>query len=154
MQRNLNFARYRELEKKEKTLMSEQRSLLFENKSEFLEFLSYSSQLHNWVSYQEKEKYYLLISQYLDGLIPTHVFQWKFLELERNDGKSGKILLNDIKESESFAIDLIAIKFGSLLSQIYDLSATAWEFGPVDGISDEKFLESIQKIYSKMLLLK
>ena len=58
MQHILNLGRYRYLLAKEEDLNLQNKSLLFENKSEFLEFLSYSSKLQNSISYQNREKYY------------------------------------------------------------------------------------------------
>lgn len=149
----LNLIRYNELLKKEENLNLENKSLILENKSEFLELLSYPSKLQKWISYQNKEKYYLLISQYLDNLVSSPSFQVAFLELDQEDAEAGKILLNDIKQFQTFPIDLRAIKFGSLIQEISQLSDVAREFGPEDGISDEKFLKSIKKIYSEMLIL-
>ena len=153
MKHNLNLIRYKDLLKKEKNLNLENKSLLIENKDEFLEFLSYNSKLENSISYQNKEKYYSLISQYLDNLIPPHLFQWEFVELEQKDAKAAKILLNDIKESQTFSIELIAIKFGSLVGKISKLSDIANEFGPEEDISNENFRKSIKKIYSEMVAL-
>ena len=149
----LNLFRYKDLLKKEKNLNLENKSLLIENKGEFLKFLSYNSKLQNSISYQNKEKYYSLISQYLDNLIPPQLFQWEFVELEQKDAEVAKILLNDIKESQTFSIELIAIKFGSLVGKISELSDIANEFGPEEGISNENFLKSIKKIYSEMVAL-
>lgn len=97
MQHILNLGRYRDLLEKEENLNLQNKQLLIENKSEFLEFFSYSSKLQNSISYQNREKYYSLISQYLDNLITSEFFQWEFLELEKKDTEAVKILLNDIK---------------------------------------------------------
>ena len=122
MKHILNLSRYKYLLEKEENLNLQNKSLLLENKSEFLEFLSYSSKLQNSISYRNREKYYSLISRYLDDLITSGFFQWEFLELEKKDAESAKILLNDLKQSPTFSIDLIAIKFGSLLYKISELN--------------------------------
>ena len=72
-------------------------------------------------------------------MITSGFFQWEFLELEKKDAESAKILLNDLKQSSTFSIDLIAIKFGSLVDKIYELSALAQEFGPQNDINNENF---------------
>jgi hypothetical protein len=153
MKHILNLVRYKDLLKKEKNLNLENKSLLIENKDEFSEFFSYNSKLQDSISYQNKEKYYSLISQYLDNLISPQLFQWEFVELEQKDAEAAKILLNDIKESQTFSIELIAIKFGSLVDKISELSDIANEFGPEEGISNENFLKSIKKIYSEIVAL-
>ena len=118
-----------------------------------MEFFSYYSILQNSISYQNKEKYYSLISQYLDNLIPPQLFEWEFLELEQKDSEAAEILLNDRKESETFSIDLIEIKFGSIVDNIAELSEIANEFGPQTLISNENFLKLIKKIYSEIVAL-
>lgn len=146
MKHILNLSRY-------KYLLEKEENLNLQNKSEFLEFLSYSSKLQNSISYRNREKYYSLISRYLDDLITSGFFQWEFLELDKKYAESAKILLNDLKQLPTFSIDLIAIKFGSLVDKISGLSALAQEFGPQNGINNENFRESIKKIYSEMLVL-
>ena len=86
-------------------------------------------------------------------MITSQFFQWEFLELEKKDGEAAKILPNEIKQSQTFSIDLIAIKFGSLVNKISELLALAQEFGAQNGINNENFLESVKKIYSEMVAL-
>ena len=149
MQHILNLAHYRDLLEKEENLNLQKKSLLLENKSELLEFLSYSSKLQNSISYQNRGKYYSLISQYLDDLITSQFFQWEFLELEKKDAEAAKIFLNDIKQSQMFSIDLIAIKFGSLVNKISELSALAQEFGPIRVLITKTFWNQSKKFILK-----
>ena len=59
MEHILNLSSCKYLLEKEENLNLQNKSLLLENKSEFLEFLSYSSsKLQNSISYQNREKYY------------------------------------------------------------------------------------------------
>ena len=58
----LGITRYLELLKKAENLNREPKSLIFENEPEFLEFLSFGAYLQNSVSYQNRKKYYSLIS--------------------------------------------------------------------------------------------
>ena len=74
MKHILNLSRYKYLLEKEENFNLQNKSLLLDNKSEFLEFLSYSSKLQNSISYQNREKYYSLISRYLDDLITSGFF--------------------------------------------------------------------------------
>lgn len=74
--------------------------------------------------------------------------------MEKKDVKAVKIILNDIKQLSTFSINLIAIKFWSLVNKISKLSALAQEFGSQKGVHDENFLESIKKMYSEMVPLK
>ena len=54
MQHILNFSRYKYLLEKEENLNLQKKSLLLDNRYEFLEFLSYSSKLQNSISYQNR----------------------------------------------------------------------------------------------------
>ena len=65
--------------------------------------------------------------------------------IEEKVAESAKILLNDLKQSPTFSIDLIAIKFRSLVDKIFKLSAFAKEFGPQNDINNENFEESLKK---------
>lgn len=155
MKHILDLTRYNYLLEKENSLKIKNTSLLIDNRPEFIELLSYNTKLQNLFSYQNKEKYCSLISRYINNLITPQFFQWEFLELEKNDSKSAKILLNNLKKSSesSIKIDLAAIKFGSLVEEISELSEVAQEFGPKNGINDNDFSKSIKKIYLKMLAL-
>lgn len=84
-------------------------------------------------------------------MITSQFFQWEFLELEKKDGEAAKTFPNEIKQSQTFSIDLIAIKFGSLVNKISELSALAQEFSFQNVIKNKNFLESIKKIYSEMV---
>jgi len=65
MKITFDMDRYNELLEKEKRLSQQSNSLIFENKDEFIELLSYGARVKNQISYQRKEDYYSLISQYL-----------------------------------------------------------------------------------------
>lgn len=82
-------------------------------------------------------------------MIKSQFFQWEFLELEKKDAESAKILLNNLKQSPTFSIDLIAIKFESLVDKISELSALTEEFSPQNGINDENFGEFIKNFIIK-----
>ena len=58
--------------------------------------------------------------------------------MEKKDAESGKNFLNDLKQSPMFSINLIAIKFGSLVDKISELSDFGQEFGSHD-INNENF---------------
>lgn len=150
MEYRLNIERYIELLKKESSLNNQQKSLLFENKKEFLELLSYGSRVESQISYDRKNVYHSLITEYLTKKINPGRFRSKFLQMHREDGEAATIIKKDLEQLASFSIDLKADEFSSLIEQIYDVSALAFEFGPEDGISEERFRDSVEKVFSKM----
>lgn len=121
--------------------------MIFENKDEFIELLSYGARVQNQISYERKQDYYFLISQYIEKVITASIFQSKFLEINKENVKAAKIITNDFKQLALFSIDLKAVEFSSLIADIYDVSIVAWEFGSEEGISEQKFRKSIEKTF-------
>lgn len=139
--------RYNELLEKEKSLGQQNKSLIFENKEEFVELLSYGANVESQISYERKHDYYSLISQYIEKAITAPRFQSEFLKMEKEDAKAAKIITNDFKQLASFSVDLKAVEFSSLIEEISDVSMVAYEFGPEEGISDHEFRKSIEKTF-------
>jgi hypothetical protein len=150
MKITFDIDRYNELLEKEKRLSQQSNSLIFENKDEFIELLSYGARVENQISYERKEEYYSLISQYIEKVVTPQVFQSEFLEMEKEDAKAAKMITNDFKQLAIFSVDLKAVEFSSLIGEISDVSMVAREFGPEEGISDQKFRKSIERTFLQM----
>ena len=93
--------------------------MLFENKKEFLEFLSYGSHVEIQIFYDRKNVYYSLIAEYLTKKINPGRFRSKFLKMQREDGKAATMIKKDLEQLATFSIDLKADEFSSLIEQIY-----------------------------------
>ena len=106
--------------------------------------------MQDQISYGRKEDYYSLISQYIEKVVTPPIFQSEFLKMEKEDAKAAKIITNDFKQLASFSVNLKAVEFSSLIEEISDLSMVAQEFGPEEGISDQKFRKSIEKTFLQM----
>ena len=139
--------RYNELLEKEKRLSQENNSLIFENKNEFIELLSYGARVKDQISYERNQDYYSLISQYIDKVVTAPIFQSEFLKMEKEDAKAAKIITDDFKQLARFSVDLKAVEFSSLIEGISEVCMVACEFGPEEGISDQKFRKSIEKTF-------
>ena len=150
MKLTFDINRYSELLEKEKSLSQQNKSLIFENNDEFIELLSYGARVKNQISYERKQDYYSLLSKYIEKIVNPRIFQSEFLKMENEDTKAAKIITNDFKQLASFSVDLKAVEFSSLIEEISDISMVACEFGPEEGISDQKFRKSIEKIYLKI----
>jgi hypothetical protein len=150
MKITFDMDRYNELLEKEKRLSQQSNSLIFENKDEFIELLSYGVRVNNQISYERKEEYYSLISQYIEKVVTPPIFQSEFSKMEKEDAKAAKIITNDFKQLAIFSVDLKAVGFSSLIGEISDVSMVAQEFGPEEGISDQKFRKSIEKTFLQM----
>lgn len=75
MKITFDIDRYNELLEKETRLSQQNNSLIFENKDEFIELLSYGARVKNQISYERKEDYYYLISQYIEKVVTPPIFQ-------------------------------------------------------------------------------
>ena len=147
MKITFDIDRYNELLEKEKRLSQENNSLIFENKDEFIELLSYGARVKDQISYERNQDYYYLISQYIDKVVTAPIFQSEFLKMEKEDAKAAKIITDDFKQLARFSVDLKAVEFSSLIEDISEVSMVACEFGPEEGISDQKFRKSIEKTF-------
>jgi len=73
MKITFDIDRYKELLEKNESLSRQGKSLLFENKNEFIELLSYCARLESQIYYERKEDYYFLISQCLEKVLTNRV---------------------------------------------------------------------------------
>jgi hypothetical protein len=112
--------------------------------------LSYGARVEGQISYERREEYYSLISQYIEKVVTPPIFQSEFLEMEKEDMKAATMIINDFKQLAIFSVDLKAVEFSSLIEEISDISMVAQEFGPEEGISDQKFRKSIEKTFLQM----
>jgi hypothetical protein len=150
MKITFDIERYKELLQKEECLNQQSSSLVLENRDEFIELLSYGADVQNQISYQRKHEYYFLISQYIEKVFISSVFQWEFLKMEKEDGNAATIITNNFKQLAVFSVDLKAVKFSSLTDKIYDVCMLAIEFSPEEGISEQQFHKCVEKIYFEM----
>ena len=67
--------------------------------------------------------------------------------MKKEDAKAAKIITDDFKQLARFSVDLKAVEFSSLIKDISEVSMVAREFGPEEGISDQKFRKSIEKTF-------
>ena len=151
MKITFDIDRYNELLEKEKRLSQENNSLIFENKDEFIELLSYGARVKDQISYERNQDYYSLISQYIDKVVTAPIFQSEFMGMEKEDAKAAKLITDDFKQLARFSVDLKAVEFSSLIEDISEVSMVACEFGPEEGISDQKFRKSIEKTFLQIL---
>ena len=150
MKITFDIDRYNELLEKEKRLSQQSNSLIFENKDEFIELLSYGARVEDQISYERKREYYSLISEYIEKVVTPQIFQSELLKMEKEDGKAAKMITNDFKQLAIFSVDLKAVEFSSLIGEISDVSMVAREFSPEEGISDKEFRKSIEKTFLQM----
>jgi hypothetical protein len=112
MAKQFNLARYKELLELEKS-----------NKITFLdlELLTYRATIESQIYYNRKENYFFLIEKYLRGEIAGHEFRSKFLEMEKQDGKTIYIIQQDFQKLEVFTLADDLEEFADLIEEISTL---------------------------------
>lgn len=99
--------------------------------------------MKNQISYERKEDYCSLISQYIEKVVTPPIFQSEFLKMEKEDAKAAKMITNDLKQLAIFSVNLKAVEFSSLIGEISDLSMVGWEFSPEEPFCDQHCLSYI-----------
>lgn len=150
MKFTLDIDRYKELLEKESRLNKQNSSLIYENREEFLELLSYPARVQNQIAYERRNDYYSLISKYIQQILTLDEFRWEFIQMETREGADTSAIRDDLEQLAAFSVDSKADEFSSLTNQLSEDVSVAEEFGPEDGISDAQFHDSIQKTYLKM----
>ena len=88
MMKTINISRYKQLCKLNPNTLSDEI---------FFELLSYHAKIGSHVCYNQKEKYFLLIRNYLSGQIAPYNFRSQFLKMERQDSEQAGILYEDFE---------------------------------------------------------
>lgn len=111
------------------------------DETEQYQLLVYSSLVERQITCNRRLDYLLLIDEYLAKKISANVLQANFLEMQGQDSETTQIMRDDIEKLRNFSIDSELTKnpFSVLIDLIYYSSVLAIEFGPEEGISDEKF---------------
>ena len=109
MTKNFNVVRYQELLK-----LEENGKISFLD----LELLTYQASIEDQISYNQKEKYFSLIEQYLSRVIAPHEFRLKFSEMENQDSRTAGLILKDFQQLEVFTLADDHKEFSDLISEI------------------------------------
>ena len=142
MEKHFNLKRYKELLELEKNGKISSLSL---------ELLDYQVSIERQISYNQKNNYFLLISQYLNEIISPVTFRIKFLEIEREACKQASKIFEDFQRLENFTISDDLEEFSILISEIstlcveYDIS---WN-ETSKNITEEEFYHSVNSKYLK-----
>ena len=144
-----NLSRYRQLLAKNDSLNKKNKDLLY--KPDFIELLSCQGSVETQIFYNQKDKYFDLIKEYLVETIPSNVFRVRFTRMAREDMKKADEILNDFQQLSNFWIDSELDEFSSLFEEINEKCLYAVEFEGEDGaMPEDEFRDSIEKIFSQM----
>jgi hypothetical protein len=143
MANQFNLARYKELLELEKS-----------NKITFLdlELLTYGASIESQICYNRKENYFSLIEKYLIGKIASHEFRSKFLEMEKQDGRTAYIIKQDFQKLEVFTLADDLEEFSDLIGEISTLCLEydeIWD-GTMERMSESEFYSLVNKYYFQL----
>jgi len=143
MANQFNLARYKELLELEKS-----------NKITFLdlELLTYGASIESQICYNRKENYFSLIEKYLRGKIAGHEFRSKFLEMEKQDGRTAYIIKQDFQKLEVFTLADDLEEFSYLTGEISTLCLEydeIWD-GTMERMSESEFYSLVNKHYFQL----
>ena len=91
MEDKINISRYKELRKANPNSLTDEI---------FFELISYNAEIESHISYNQKEKYFSLIKNYLSGVIAPDEFRWEFFKMEDQDCEEADILSQDFEALE------------------------------------------------------
>lgn len=147
MNKYFDLASYKELLKFEASY--ENSYSFFDEKK--LQLLSYEVSVIDQITYDRKAEYFLLIQNYLTGLIHPFEFRDQFLAMIKQDNEKASIILNDFKQLEVF---LIADDFDKITNFINEISEICFDFseswdGTIILMSEIEFYYLIKITYSQ-----
>ena len=93
--------------------------------------------------YNQKDKYFDLIEQYLDSRIDSNSFRAKFLSMTQENKKNHEILEKNVKQLSDFFIDSNSDGFGYFIEKILDFSESST-------MPEDIFRDSIVKVFFEM----
>ena len=145
MSNNYNLENHLQLLKKQDLTKTDKRQLR-----------SYGALVELQISYNRKDTYFALIKNFLAKKISPGIFRAEFLEMQNQDDDTAKTMKKDFEQLANLSVNLESEEgpFSLLIDLIYDNSMLAIEFGPEDGISEEEFEVSIEKIVSNSKFFK
>jgi hypothetical protein len=148
--KKVDFDRYIYLIRKSNILQQEGSSLIKENKVEFYEELYYSQLLSAQLSYNNRYKYFSIMSNYLKGLIKSSICASLLIELYYEDQD---IVLNLKKDFESLLkMEIIEESkiFHSIIGEMLGASLILEsQYYPMDA-RESSFKSEIEKVAFKI----
>ena len=140
-----NLSRYKELLNLKK---NNKISFLDED---FMELLIYKSNVAEQISYDRKEAYFLLISKFLDRSITISDFNSQIKELQEQDNRKSKIILENFEELQAFSLASDLNIFSNSIHYISEGCLDYYEsFVDLKPITKDELYDLVNKYYSQL----
>lgn len=116
-----------------------------------LKLLNYEVSVIDQITYDRKAEYFLLIQNYLIGLIHPFEFRDQFLAMIKQDNEKASIILNDFKQLEVFLIADDLNKITNFINEISEICFGFYESwdGTIILMSEIEFYYFIKITYSQ-----
>lgn len=138
-----NKNRYFYLLEQEEFLKKQGRSLYKENREDYLELLNYQVQLEDHKYWENRQKYFSVISAFLNGIITAEDFSDEFLYLWKKD--------RDRDGTEITETNFEPKGFSRLIGKVFSNCEIFEPESKEDEEYNEKWLKkSIEKVFSEM----
>ena len=145
MANHFNLSRYKELLNLKK---DNKISFLDEN---FRELLKYEVNVEKQIAYDRKEIYFLLISKFLNRSIEICDFESQLKELQKQDNRKSKIVLENFEELQAFPL---ASDLNIFSDSIYNISEGCFDyyesFVDLKPITKDELYDLVNKYYSQL----
>lgn len=118
---------------------------------DFMELLTYKSNVAEQISYDRKEAYFLLISKFLDRSITISDFNSQIKELQEQDNRKSKIVLKNFEELQAFPLASDLNIFSNSIHYISEGCFDYYEsFVDLKPITKDELYDLVNKYYSQL----
>ena len=148
--KDLNMENYVNLLKKEKELLIENKLLIHEDKSSYLQLLSYGIILSNQWYFYQKHKYMYLLEQYLIGTVGALELKLRFFKMYQQDESDLDCLEQSLEDLLTFPIDDKSDGFDTLMNQLFAVCEVLNDSAEMSCMNQAQFCLAVEDIFSKM----
>lgn len=117
-----------------------------------LELLSYKTSVAEQIYYKQKKDYFILVDEYLSGIIMPYKFWSKFIKIENENSEKSTVILKDFKKLEVFTLAQDLKKFSDLICQISTLCLDYNELrdGTIKRMTENEFYSLVNNHYLQL----
>ena len=143
-----NNIRHLELLKRFLYLKNQAKDLYTENQAEYIELQNYRCALYDYIFWEKKENFILLMENYTNNWIDEEQFEIAFSQLWWERMKIYDTFQVDLKGLKNFELDATSDKFGSLVTAVF----RQFEVLEDENCTEQEFKTYVQKILREIRL--
>ena len=146
MENYFNLRRYQELLE-----LKKQNKILLLDKN-FMELIKYKSAIKKQISYNRKQDYFSLISEFLNRNLEIHEFESQINELQKEDDRKSKKILENFQNLQSFSLASDLEMFNTPINNILEACFDFYESlaDDVKPMTKNELYELVNKYYFQL----